>query len=71
MVLKLECVIESLFKKNPRLLGPTPRVNDSADLLWDLNICIGDKFSGDVHACCGEDHAFKTVGKINHFKNAH
>lgn len=33
-----------------RFLGLTPRVSDSADLGWELRICISSKFSGDAVA---------------------
>ena len=32
------------------LLGPTPRVSDSAALGWSLRICISNKFPGDADA---------------------
>ena len=35
---------------NYRVLPLTPRVSDSADLGWELRICISSKFSGDTVA---------------------
>lgn len=39
---------------NHRLLGPTPRISDSADLEWGLRICIFN------HRPRLEDHCYKT-----------
>lgn len=40
--------LKDLLKR--RLLGPTPRVSESAGLGWELRICISNRFPSDAVA---------------------
>lgn len=58
------CIQASLLRDQNTAFQSTP-VSDSADLGWELRICISSKFPGDALASWPRDHTLRTLRYIS------